>query len=63
MPVLVTSKFDEGPIKNERASLGTPFFHFKSMANFSDAQGHQTLQGVVGSGQNPKVFEILYLQV
>ena len=27
MPVLVTNKFDEDPIKNERASLRTPFFH------------------------------------
>ena len=25
MPELVTSKFDEDPIKNERASLETPF--------------------------------------
>ena len=29
MPVLVTSKFDEDPIKNERASLETPFSHYK----------------------------------
>ena len=36
MPVLVirTSKFDEGPIKNEHASLETPFSHYKSMGNF-----------------------------
>ena len=32
MAVLVTSRFDEDPIKNERASLG----------NFSDAQGQLT---------------------
>ena len=37
MPVLVTSKFDEDQIKNERASLETPFSHYKSMGNFSDA--------------------------
>ena len=30
MPVLVIRKFDEDPIKNERASLETPFSHFKS---------------------------------
>ena len=42
MPVLVTSKFDENPIKNEQASLETPFSH-KAMGNFSDAQGHLTL--------------------
>ena len=40
MPVLVT--FDEDPIKNERASLATPFSHYKSMGNFLDAQGHLT---------------------
>ena len=43
MPVLVTSKFDEDPIKNERANLETPFSHYRSMRNFSDAQGHLTL--------------------
>ena len=44
MPVLVTSKFEEDPIKNERTSLETPFSHYKSMGNFSDAQGHLTLR-------------------
>ena len=34
MPVLVTSKFDEDWIKNEWASLVTPFFHYKSVGNF-----------------------------
>ena len=34
MPVLFTSKFDEDPIKTERASLKTPFSHYKSMGNF-----------------------------
>ena len=34
MAVLVTSKFDEDPIKNEQASLKTPFSHYKSMGNF-----------------------------
>ena len=42
MPVLVTSKIDEDPIKNDRASLETPFSHYKSMGNFSDAQGQLT---------------------
>ena len=43
MPVLVTSKFDDDPIKkNERASLETPFSHYKSMGNFSGAQGQLT---------------------
>ena len=34
MAVLVTSKFDEDPIKNEWASLETPFSHYKSLGNF-----------------------------
>ena len=34
MPVLVTSKFDEDPIKNERASLQTQFFHYESKGIF-----------------------------
>ena len=33
MPVLVTSKFDGDPIKNEQASLEIPFSHYKSMGN------------------------------
>ena len=42
MPVLVTSNFDEDLIKNERASMETPFSHYKSMGNFLDAQGQLT---------------------
>ena len=33
-PVLITSKFDEGPIKNECASLATPFSHYNTIRNF-----------------------------
>ena len=61
MPVLVTSKFDENLIKNERASLETPFSHYKSMGNFSDAQEHLTLKGVLRSGRNSNSSEILFL--
>ena len=39
MPVLVTSNVDDDSIKNERASMETPFSHYKSMGNFLDAQG------------------------
>ena len=39
MPVLVTSKFDEDPIKNDQASLKTPFSNYKSMGNLLDAPG------------------------
>ena len=41
MPVLVNSNFDD-LIKNERASMETPFSHYKSMGNFLDGQGQLT---------------------
>ena len=34
MAVLFTRKFDEDPIKNERASLEKTFSHYKFMGNF-----------------------------
>ena len=34
MPVLVTSKFDDDSIKNERTSMETAYSHYKSMGNF-----------------------------
>ena len=58
MPVLVTSNFDDDSIKNERASMKTPFSHFKSMGNFLDAQGQLTPQSVVRSGRNSNSLEI-----
>ena len=42
MPVLVTSNFDDDSIKNEQASMETPFSHYKSMGNFLDAHGQLT---------------------
>ena len=42
MPVLVTSNFPDDLIKNEQASMETPFSHYKSMGNFLDAQGQLT---------------------
>ena len=42
MPVLVTSNFDDDLIKNEQASMETPFSHYKSIGNVLDAQGHLT---------------------
>ena len=42
MHVLVTSNFHEDSIKNEQASMETPFSHYKSMGNFLDAQGQLT---------------------
>ena len=41
MPVLVTSNFDDDRSKI-RASMETPFSHYKSMGNFLDAQGQLT---------------------
>ena len=38
----MTSKFDNDLIKNEQASLKTPFSHCKSMGKFSDAQRQLT---------------------
>ena len=43
MLVLVTSNFDDDSIKNERASMETPYSHYKSMGNFLDAQGQLTM--------------------
>ena len=48
MPVMVISKFDKDPIKNERASLEKPFSLYKSM-------------GVVRFGRNSNSSEILRL--
>ena len=42
MPVLVTNNFDDDSIKNEQASMETPFSHYKSMGNFLDVQGQLT---------------------
>ena len=42
MPLLVTSNFDDDWIKNEQASMETPFSHYKSMGNFLEAQGQLT---------------------
>ena len=40
--VLATSNIDDDSIKNERASMETPFPHYKSMGNFLVAQGQLT---------------------
>ena len=59
MPVLVTSNFDDDSIENERASMETPFSHYKSMGNFLDAQGQLTPYSVVRSGRNSNSSQIL----
>ena len=40
MHVLVTSNFDGDSIKNECASMETPFSHYKSLGNFLDLKGN-----------------------
>ena len=42
MPFLVTSNFDDDSIKNERASMETPFSHYKSMGDILDVQEQLT---------------------
>ena len=37
-----TSHFDDDLIKNEWASMQTPFSHYKSMGNILDSQGQLT---------------------
>ena len=59
MPVLVTSKFDDDSIENERASMGKAFSHYKptDFFFFSDAQV-QLANSVVSSPIWPK-FELV----
>ena len=55
MPVLVTSNFDDDSIKNERASMETPFSHYKSMGNFRRSRAANS----VVSGPIWSKFELL----
>ena len=55
--------FDDGPIKKEHARLETPFSHYKSMGNFLDTQRHLTRKGVIRSGRNMNLSEILCLSL
>ena len=59
MHVLVISNFDDDSIKNELASMETPFSQYKSMGNVLDAQGQLTLLSVVRSGRNSNSSEIV----
>ena len=58
MLVLVTSNFYDDSIKNEQASMETPFSHYKSMGNFLDPQG-LTPSSMVQTGRNSNSSEIL----
>ena len=44
MPVLVSSNFDDDSLKNEWASMETPFSHHKSMGKFLNAQSDHLIQ-------------------
>ena len=39
MPVVVTSNFDDDSIEHERASMETPFSHYKPMGNILTLKG------------------------
>ena len=58
MPVLITSKFDKDLIKNDCASLETPFSHYKYMGNYFVFRCSSTLKAnSLGSGPIwPKFF-------
>ena len=56
MPVLVTSKFDEDPIKNERANLETSFSYYKSMGLFFR---RSRAPNSIGSGPTWPKFELV----
>ena len=54
MVILVTSKYEEDPIKIEGARVATT-----QNIDFSNTQGQITLQSEVESGQNSNSSEIL----
>ena len=56
MPVLVISNFDDDSIKNERASMETPFSHYKSMGIF--LRGSRAAYSLVSGSIWPK-FELV----
>ena len=58
MATLVTSKYEEDPIKIEGARVATT-----KNIDFSNTQGQITPQSEVGSGRNSKSFEILWLSL
>ena len=47
MSVLATSNFDDDLIKNEQASMETPFSHYKSMGKVLDTQGNSVVSGPI----------------
>ena len=58
MAILVTSKYEEDPIKIESATVATTL-----NIEFSNTQGQITLQSEVGSGQNLNSYEMLRMSL
>ena len=54
MAILLTSKYEEDPIKTEGTRVATT-----ENIDFSNTQGQITPQSEVGSGRNSNSFEIL----
>ena len=54
MTILVSSKYEEDPIKSEGARVATT-----QNIDFSNIQGQITMQSEVGSGRNLKSSEVL----
>ena len=67
MPIPVTSNFDDNSIKNEWASMETPFSHYKSMGNFLDIKGsllHSQKSDLAEIRTHPRFYACpRYLQV
>ena len=47
MPVLIASNFDDDSIKNERASMETPFSNYKSMVFFRRSMAVNSVSGPI----------------
>ena len=58
MAILVTSKYEEDPIKIESARVATTLNIY-----FSNTQGQITSRSEVGSGQNSNSYEMLQMSM
>ena len=58
MAILVTSKYEEDPIKIEGATVATTL-----NIDFSNTQGQITLRSEVGSGRNSNSYEMLQMSL
>ena len=58
MAILVTSKYEEDPIKIEGAGMATT-----QNIDFSNTQGQITAQSEVGSGRNSNTSEMIWMSL